>query len=173
MTRSIKLLASAALIGLLSAPALAQDTASQSTTGSGRIIQPITLTKNSDLSFGTVVRPTTGTNTITIDATTGAISKTGAGDAALAASTSGRATYSVGGEGAQTFAISTPATFNMTSGANSLTVTLASSSATGTISGSLGSAGTATFGVGGSFPVSNTQASGNYTGTFTTTVTYN
>jgi hypothetical protein len=173
MNRSIKLLTSAALIGLLSAPAMAQDFASQSTTGTGRIVQPITLTKNSDLAFGTVVKPTTGTNTIVIDATTGAISKTGGGDAALAASTSGRATYTAGGEGAQTFAISTPATFNMTSGANSLTVTLASSSATGTISGTLGTAGTATFGVGGSFPIASGQASGNYTGTFTTTVTYN
>ena len=38
---------------------------------------------------------------------------TGGGDAALAPSTSGRATYTVTGEGGQTFSISTPASFDM------------------------------------------------------------
>ena len=173
MRKLNRILAAVLLISAASAPALAQSTASVSTTGDVRIVQPISITKNSDLAFGTVVKPTTGTNDIVINATTGARTRTGAGDAALATSTSGRATFTVGGEGAQTFAVTVPATFDMTSSANTITVTLAASGATGTLSGSLGSAGTATFGVGGTFPITSAQASGNYTGTFTTTVDYN
>ena len=60
-------------LSALSAPAFAQASASASTTGSATIIQPITLTKNTDLAFGTVVKPTdTTTTTVTINATTGA-----------------------------------------------------------------------------------------------------
>jgi hypothetical protein len=173
MNKLVKLLASATLLGGISAPAMASDTASTTTNGTSRIIQSITITENSALAFGTIVRPTSGTNDISIDATTGARSKSGAGDAALAASTSGRASYTVGGEGGQTFSISTPSTFSMSSGANSLVVTLSTSAATGTLSGSLGSSGTATFGVGGTITVPSTQSSGAYTGSFATTVTYN
>jgi hypothetical protein len=165
--------AALALLASVSAPVLAQTTASQSTTGTTKIVQAITLTKTTDLAFGTVVKPATGANSVLIDATTGARTLTGAGTAALTTSTTSRAAFSVGGEGAQTFSITVPATFNMTSGANSLTVTLTTSAATGTLSGALGAAGTATFGVGGSFPIATTTVSGSYTGTFTTTVTYN
>ncbi len=160
-------------LGLITAPAHAQAAASQSTTGTTKIIQPISLSKNSDLAFGTVVRASTGTNSVVIDGTTGARTISGAGDGVLVTSTTGRATYTVTGEGAQTFSISVPATFAMTSGANTLTVTTAASGTTGTLSGTIGSSGTAAFGVGGSFPLANSQASGAYSGSFTTTVAYN
>ena len=168
-----RILAASLLIGGVSAPAFAQSTASQSTTATARIVQPISLTKNSDLAFGTIVKPTTSTNTITIDETTGSRSSSGGGDAALVTSTSGRATYTVGGEGGQTFAITVPASVNMISGANTITVTLVGTATTGTLSGTIGSAGTTTFGVGGNFSLASAQASGNYTGSFTTTVAYN
>ena len=42
-----------------------------------------------------------------------------------------------------------------------------------TLSNALGSAGTFSFGVGGSFPVANTTPSGIYSGSFNVTVTYN
>lgn len=168
-----RILAAGLLIAGVSTPALAQSSASQSTTASARIVQPISLTKNSDLAFGTIVKPTTSTNTITIDETTGSRSSTGAGDAALVTSTSGRAAYTVGGEGGQTFSITVPASITMASGANTIAVTLVPTATSGTLSGTIGSAGTATFGVGGNFSLASTQASGNYTVSFSTTVAYN
>ena len=175
MTRLMKIAACVAALCALATPALAQNSASQSTTGSVRIIQPIQLAKSTDLAFGSVVKPNSGTNTVAIDATSGSRALTGGGDAALAPSTSGRATYTVTGEGGQTFSISTPTTFDMQrqGGSETITVTLTQSAATGTLTGSLGNSGTATFGVGGSFPVAASTASGSYTGSFDVTVAYN
>jgi hypothetical protein len=175
MSRLFKIALAAAAVSAIAAPAMAQSSATASTTASATIVQPITLTKNSDLAFGTVVKPTSGTNTITINETSGSRSMTGAGDAALATSTTSRAAYSVGGEGGQTFSITVPATATITrsGGSETLTVNLVKTAATGTISGSIGSAGTASFGVGGNFDVSSTTVSGAYSGSFNTTVAYN
>ena len=93
MNRLMKITLAAAAVSLLAAPAFAQSSAVQSTTGTTRILQPISISKQSDLAFGSVVKPTSGTNTITIAASGGARSKTGGGDAALAASTTSAATF--------------------------------------------------------------------------------
>jgi Domain of unknown function (DUF4402) len=171
--QSSKVLFVGALMGF-APPVLAQSTASQSATGTTKIVQPITLTKVSDLAFGTLVRSTSiSTNTVTVDPSTGARALTGSGDGVLVASTVSRAAFTVGGEGGQTFSVTVPSTFTMTSGANNITVTLATTGATGTISGTIGSAGTATIGVGGNFSANNAQAGGAYSGSFTTTVAYN
>ena len=175
MNPALKIALCVAAISALATPALAQNSATQSTTGSVKIIQPITLAKNTDLGFGSVVKPNSGTNTVAIDATSGARAMTGGGDAALAPSASGRATYTVTGEGGQTFSISTPASFDMQrqGGSDTITVALTQSATAGTISGALGNTGTAAFGVGGSFDVSAATASGAYSGTFDVTVAYN
>jgi hypothetical protein len=175
MNKLLKTFLAVAAVSAIAAPAMAQSSATQSTTASATIVQPITLTKNSDLAFGTVVKPTSGTNTITIDETTGGRTKTGAGDAALATSSPTRAAFSVGGEGGQTFSITVPSTATMTrsGGSETLTANLVKTAATGTISGSIGSAGTATFGVGGNYDVSSTTVSGAYSGSFNTTFDYN
>jgi hypothetical protein len=161
-------------VGAVATQALAQS-ATQSTTGTGTILQPLTLTKDTDLAFGSIMRPSSGSNTVTINQTTGARTLGGAGNGALVTSTTSRATYTVNGEGGQTFSISVPGTFNMTrvSGSETLTVTLTTTAASGTLSGSLGSAGSATFGVGGAFPLDNTTVAGSYTGTFNAVVAYN
>ena len=169
----LKVATGIALLSAFVAPAFAQTSASAVTNSSTTIIQPITLTKNTDLTFGTIVKPTDTTTTVTINASTGARTFAGGNAVGGGTATSGRATYSVGGEGGQTFSISVPATFTLTSGANTLTVTPVVSAATGTISGTLGSAGTANFGVGGSFAVATNTASGAYTGSFSATVAYN
>ena len=175
MNPALKIALCVAAISALATPALAQNSATQSTTGSVKIIQPITLAKNTDLGFGSVVKPNSGTNTVAIDAASGSRTLTGGGDAALAPSASGRATYTVTGEGGQTFSISTPASFDMQrqGGSDTITVALTQSATAGTISGALGNTGTAAFGVGGSFDVSAATASGAYSGTFDVTVAYN
>jgi hypothetical protein len=73
------LLLGAAAGAAMGGSAFAQASASQPTEATGTIFQPILLAKNSDLSFGTVVRPISGTGTVTIAAADGQRALTGAG----------------------------------------------------------------------------------------------
>lgn len=168
-------LAIAAAVSAFAGQALAQNSATQSTTGSSTILQPITISKTTDLAFGKVVRPASGSNSVVINETTGARTLSGGGNAQGVTSTTSRAEYSVAGEGGQTFSITVPGSFDMTrsGGSETLTVTLVSTATSGTLSGSLGGSGTAGFGVGGSFPVATTTTPGAYSGTFDVTVAYN
>jgi hypothetical protein len=119
-----------------------------------------------------VATPPTGSGTVVIDPSTGARSSSN-GVATFASPVPSRAAFNVSGEGGQAFSVTVPASFVM-SGPQSMTVTT-SSSVTGTplLSGSLGSAGSFTFGVGGSAPISSTTPNGDYSGSFTVTVAYN
>ena len=171
--------AAASLMGA-SSSAHAQASASQSTTSTVTIFRPITLTKNTDLSFGTVVRPIAGSGTVTISETDGARSLSGSGallntGAPNTQASAGRATYTVNGEGGQSFSITVPPSFNMTrtGGSETITVVLTPTSTTGLLSNALGQAGTASFGVGGQIPIDSSTAGGAYSGAFTTTVAYN
>jgi hypothetical protein len=158
------------ILTAISGSAFAQATASVTTTGSATLIQPITLTQGTGLAFGTLVRPGTGTGTATIDSTTGNL--TVANGVVALASTTSRAVYNVAGEGGSTFSIAVPATFNLT-GPSTIPVTLTPTGSTGTLSNALGTAGTASFGVGGNFSIASTTATGSYTGTYNVTVAYN
>ena len=171
MTKFFKMVVCVSAVGGLAGPALAQNSATSTTSATTTIIQPISIANNSLLAFGRIVKPSTAvTSNIAIDASTGA--RTVGAGAIAAPGASSRATYTATGEGAQTFSISAPS-FSMTSGANTLAVTTSTSAATGTLSGTLGSTGTATFGVGGAFNVTDTTPSGLYTGNLAVTVAYN
>jgi hypothetical protein len=151
-------------------------TAGASVAGTATVIQPISLVKGTDLAFGALVRPTLGSNVVTVDPSSGQRSISGAGDGTLAPSQpSSKATYSVSGEGGTAFSITVPSSFTMTraGGAETLPVTLSASTLSGALSGSLGAAGSANFSVGGSLPMSSATVSGDYTGTFDVTVGYN
>lgn len=176
------LIGAAAAASLMGAGTVAhaQASASQSTTSSVTIFRPITLTKDSDLSFGTIVRPLVGSGTITISEVDGSRALTGSGallntGAPNTQASPGRATYTVNGEGGQTFGITVPATFDMTraGGSETIQVVLTPSSTTGLLSNSLGQAGSTTFGVGGAIEIDASTAGGAYSGAFTTTVNYN
>ena len=171
MTRYLPLVGLAALS--LAGPAMAQapgSTATVTSTASATVIQPISVAKTTDLAFGSFVRPGSGANAVVIDATTGARTLTGGGNASLASSTTSRAAFSVSGEGAQTFSITVPSTVTMlrSGGSETLPVTLTPSAPSGTMVG-----GSATFGVGGSLPLDNTVVGGAYSGNFNVTVGYN
>ncbi len=170
-----KILVAATLIAGVSAPAFAQpDTATATANSTANILRPITLANAAGLTFGSVTRPTTGTNSLVINSGTGARSLTGGGNGVILSSSAfGRATFNVGGEGAQAFSISVPATFDLSNGTDTVTVTLAASAASGTLDGTIGGAGAATFGVGGTLPLSSSSVGGAYTGSFAATVTYN
>lgn len=168
-----KLLALAA--GLtLSGQAFAQASDAETTTASVTLAQAINITEDTALQFGNVAKGTTGSNTVTVDATTGGRALGGGGNAALVAGvTATRATYTVTGETDATFSIAiTDNTIDLTGpGSGSLALTLNSSASSGTLT-----SGTATFGIGGVLTIDNTDAAdvaGAYSGNFEVTTTYN
>lgn len=142
------------------------NTSTATATGTTTIIKPITIAKNTDLAFGRIVRPTTGAGTVTMANTADTVAA--AGGAVALASTTTRAKFTIAGESASTATLTVPATLTLTSGANNLLVTLAPDQ---TSPLTLAATDTILY-VGGSFPVSNTTASGAYTGTFDVTVAY-
>lgn len=159
----------------IAAPAMAQ---SASTTGQGSItvIRPLTVTKNADLHFGTVVRPSTGAGTAVVSAA-GVRSVTGGVVGLSSGDTPQAAQFTVDGEGGQSVSVTIPATFSIANGSDTLTVTtsnnLTGSAAAQTLSNALGSAGSLVFKVGGSVPVASTAATGLYSGAFTVSAAYN
>lgn len=181
-TTQVRFVRNTVLAGLamaaIASGAHAQASATSTTSASATIFRPITLTKNTDLRFGTIVRPTTGSDTVTIDATDG--TRALASNSAVALTSGahvspGRATFTVAGEGGQAFSITVPASFNMTrtGGSETIAIALTASATSGTLSGALASSGSASFGVGGAMPVTSSTASGAYAGSFVTTVAYN
>lgn len=176
----MSLKSSAAVAALLlvatAGAAHAQSTASATGSGSITIIRPLTLTKNADLRFGTVVRPASGAGTAVVSAA-GARNVTGGVVGLTSGDTPQAAQFTVDGEGGQSISISVPATFTIANGSDTLTVTTANnisgSAAAQTLSNALGSAGSLSFRVGGSVPVASTAPTGLYTGTFTVTASYN
>jgi hypothetical protein len=147
--------------------ALAQvNTSTATASGSTTIIKPLTITKNVDLAFGRIVRPSTGSGTVTIANTADTV--TAAGGAVNLTSTTTRAKFTISGENGLTATLSVPTTFAMNNAANVLTVTLSPDQ---TSPLTLGSSDTIMF-VGGCFPVTSTTVSGAYSGTFDVTVTY-
>ena len=151
---------------------LAPGTSSNST---ATVYRSLSVTKNSDLVFGSMLRPASGSSTITIDPTTGV--RTQSGLALLVASpTPSRAAFTVNGEGGRIISVTVPASFNMTrsGGAETLLVTTSRDPAGSlTLTGALGAAGTASFGVGGSFPVTSATVRGGYTANFNVVFDYN
>jgi hypothetical protein len=136
-----------------------------------RVIRSIAIAKTSDMVFGKVIKPAVGSGTVSIDPASGV--RTVTGGSGVDTPTPTPAGFNVTGEGGQAFSIAVPATFQMT-GPQTLTVATASSAvASPILSASLGSPGSYAFGVGGSFPISATMLSGDYSGSFTVTVSYN
>lgn len=163
------------ITGLASA-AFTAATATSSLASSAAVIalRQISVAPGDSLEFGSIIRPTSGSNIVAISEATGARSISGGGNGSLLSSTSRRATFSVSGEGGQTFSITAPATFDMTrAGGGTITVNLVRSATSGTLGSALGAAGTTEFGVGGNFSVTSATVVGSYSGTFTVTVSYN
>jgi len=136
------------------------------------VFRGLSITKTSDLVFGTVAKPPTGSGTVVIDAASGARSLTG-GAVGLGTPPPSRAAFNVTGEGGQTISVTVPTSFQMT-GPQAITVTTTNSaSGSPVLSGVLGAAGTYAFGVGGSAPIGSSTPDGAYSGNFTVTVAYN
>jgi hypothetical protein len=141
-------------------------------TATATVFRPIAMSAVTDLAFGMIVRPTSGSGTVEIDPATGERTLTGEGILGIGAAAH-RASFSVNGEGGQFFSVTIPPSFTMTGPGGPITVTL-TTTATGSqsLSGALGSGGTAGFGVGGSFTLPANTATGRYEGSFQVSVDY-
>lgn len=139
------------------------------------VVRSMSVAKVSDLNFGSIVRPTTTNGTVTYNAQTGAISRTG--NAVIAATPRSRAEFTITGEGGRVVSPSFGAsTFTLTrsGGSETLTVTLSRfPTGTLTLSGAAGGSGTGTLYVGGSFPIATTTVRGAYAGSFNVIFNYN
>ena len=179
----IKVYVSTAGIALmLCAPVGALAATSDSTTGAltGTIIRPILVTANQGLQFGTIVRPGSGTGTVTLS-NAGALSVTGTGAIALPSSVMHAAMFTASGEGGQTFTLTIDSSVTLTNAAPSGgTLAVSTSNDAGctascTLSGVLGAttSGTLIFHVGGTFAITSATPTGAYSGTMNVVVTYN
>lgn len=137
-------------------------------TAIARTNKPIALSVPTQLNFGIIARPRTGTSMVAVDAHTQTRTVTGTAlGFAMPAPTA--AEYKVTGEDMQTLHISIPSTITMT-GPGQLTVTTNND-----LPGSpmLNANGEFRFRVGGSFPLTSTTPLGSYVGSFPVTVSYN
>lgn len=170
VARSVKL----ALLALTAIGAGTQANAASTTaTASATVIAPITINSTSNLVFGKISAVATpGTVTISPNGTRSATTVTGAG-------TSSAAAFQVNGEPGTAYTIDTSAsTANLTSGSDTMALTLisdftASAATSGTqANGTLDGTGKQTLYVGGTLAVGANQPAGSYTGSVSVLVTY-
>jgi hypothetical protein len=147
----------------------AQVSATASANASARIVSPITITKDVDLSYGNVVSSLVA-GTVILPPTASA-TRTGSAGVALptVTGTVTAAKFTVGGEAGLSYAISLPASATLTAGGNNMTLNTFTTDLTS--GGSIGT--TNSFFVGATLNVGAGQATGSYTGTFSVTVNYN
>ena len=144
-------------------------------TAQASVLRPLSLSKTTDLFFGTIIRPSSGSGSVMLDAGSASLEVTGTGARALNTPAATLAQYSVTGEGGQSFAIDMDieTSFDMTGPAN-LPVTLnTDADASPMLVGLPTQEGTYSFRVGGSFPIGDDTPAGAYSGTFVVTVIYN
>ncbi len=143
----------------------AQAATSATANASAKIITAVSVTKSTDLNFGTAVSGAAGgtvvvSNAIAATQTCTGVLCTGGGQTS--------AQFAVAGATGTTAIITVPATVTLSSGTNSMTAALSSSANSLTLAGTSADA----FQVGGSLAVAANQATGSYTGTFTVSVAY-
>ena len=148
-------------------------TASATANSSMTLLRPMSVAKTQDMGFGTIVQ---GNGLITL-AADGTLTTGGTTDKTASSASSVKvAQFTISGEGAQEISITVPGTFSLTNGSSSLTVTTLhniTDVAHTNLSGSLAGSGSYSFNVGGSFSLAGTEATGNYTGSFTVSANYN
>lgn len=167
MNGSLPLCAAALLGGLAATPALAQTT--NSVSGSITVVQPVLeVTKNNDLSFGAVMRPTSGSGTISIDANTGNVSVS---NLAQVGNSATRASFSIVGQANANIQVTYPGSLTLTRTGGTETLNINITSTMG--GGQINSSGSATFYLGGQATLQSTTPAGSYTAAFNVTVAYN
>ncbi len=159
----------AALAGTVFAAAFASTGAQAATataTANAKILKQVTVTKNFDLDYATIV---TGAAAADVTVSPAGVRTCGAG--LVCTGTARAAAFTVVGTVGEVVTISAPATVSLTSGANNMSSTLVASASTLTISAT---AANNTFQYGGTLSVGANQPDGVYTTPtpFTVTVNY-
>ncbi len=137
----------------------------------GLVLQPLTLTKDEDLDFGTVLASTV-LGDVTINANDGSRTVTG-GVTAVTANPGGRAIFVGAGTVSQqvTLTLTPPANNVLVSAAND-TILAALVFDTGGATRTIGTTGVFTVGVGGTFDIAANQPNGEYQADFSVTAEY-
>ncbi|MCV2369270.1 DUF4402 domain-containing protein [Roseateles oligotrophus] len=168
--RTLLILSGLSLAALGSA--FAQQSATASADASATIIQPIAITKTSNLVFGNYAVGATGGS---VSLSTADVVSVNSGTISQPASNKGSpaaAVFAVSGEGSFTYAITLPSdgTVSLTGAGAPMPVTgfTSNPATTGTLS-----SGTQNVKVGATLNLGSAQAPGAYTGTFAVTVAYN
>jgi len=153
-------------------PASAQ-LASATAEAKGVVLLPLTLTKTSDLDFGTVVADPLVAGTVVIDANTGARSVSG-GVTAVPSFPGGRAVFQGAGSAGQLvdLTLSPPSVLN--SGSNTVVVNSMTFDSGGGLATTrtIDNSGAFAIGVGGDFQIAAGQANGVYSANFDVTADY-
>jgi len=150
------------LVSLISGTAFAQEDDTATAKAAAEIVSPISITAQEDLNFGKVANNTEGTVVVATDGSVSGLSQIGTTAPAAA-------TFDVTAANGFSYLITLPSSVDLTSGTNSITVNNFNHDAGENITGT-GAA--ETVGVGATLNVSAEQATGEYTGTFDVTVTY-
>ena len=140
--------------------------------GRVRTYRGLSVAATSDLNFGRIQIPATGSSKISINQSTGNRTVTG-GAFAWPTPAPTRGAFTISGEGGQLVSVSIPTTVTLT-GPGSLIVNLTDTvPASPRLSGALGAAGTYSFNIGGVLTIAPTTPTGAYSGVITVSVDYN
>jgi hypothetical protein len=178
-------LAAVAATLAVATPAVAQQatvTVTANAEARGVVLLPLTLSKTSDLDFGTVIASTTVPGTVAISADDGSRSFTG-GVVLVPNYPGDRALFQGAGTADQNVVLTLQAPTVLTSGKNNITVNSMGFDSGGTstpdpVTGNLvttrkiNSTGAFEIGVGGDFAIAANQANGLYTASFSVTAEY-
>jgi len=160
--------------------AMAQSTANANGTANANVIRPISISAVNSLEFGNIA-VAAGDVTVSVAGERSFTNTQNNPGAANLGTTIRQATFTIGGEGASTYAITLPANDVVTlitdGGGENKTMAvksfLSDPATTGKIGGTAGTAGTQTLNVGATLVVGAGQVPGSYTGTFNVVVAYN
>jgi hypothetical protein len=164
-----KILAFSVVLFAFTAGAFAQS-ATATATASAVIVSPISITRTADMSFGNIIADTDGGTVVLVPAGTRTLN--GLNSPSLPGTVTA-ASFTVAGLATATYAITLPATHDISNGAQTMTVNTFTSNPSGT--GVLDAAGSQTLNVGATLNVNANQAAGTYTNAagFAVTVNYN
>jgi hypothetical protein len=146
------------------------------------IYRPVSLVSTPLLRFGGIVRPPflpgniADSATVTMPTNSDTVAVTGTATT-FGSGTTSRAFYDIRGEGGLALVITLPSPTlvltNQSDNTKTLTVTLTNTTVPTALSGSAGAQGSASFYMGGSFPVTSNTAVGTYSGSYNVTIAYN
>jgi hypothetical protein len=161
-----KLLAFVATAGLIAFGGFSSNVYAASVNGNASvdIVTPLSIAEDTAMYFGQVSPDADNATTVTLTAAGAVSSPDGAG---IAGGTPAAGQFTVTGSGSLTYSVSY-VDGTLTGPGTNMTVTNFTDDSTGTLS-----SGTETFNVGADLQVGAGQTTGNYTGTYQVTVTYN